>query len=194
MPHGQIPGPIQIYHYQPDADSHHRQQAIFTPHPNDQQAYHAPMPTYQPPQGMCYPQPPAWQHAPFPHHGPFVGPALMAPKASPPVMSFAPKIIVEQNSPSLRHLDTKFLIESRHTPSPATPSLSTCPSTASSPPSTCSFQTPTHGGYFTIPTLEDLEYRKDLRGADVHIAPFADSDWNHSGMPEMTECKNSESI
>jgi hypothetical protein len=149
MAPNQAAGPIQIYHYQPDAEAH-RQQAIFTPHPNDRQVCKAPVPTYSP-YGIYYPQTQVWQQPPFQPQGPYAGHGMMTPAASPPATYFPPKIYVEQHSPTLRQLETNFIVESRHSPSPPTPSLSACTSTISSPPSSSTFQTPVNGGFFTIP-------------------------------------------
>ena len=173
MAPGQTAGPIQFYHYQPEAEAHHRQQAVFTPHPNDRQACKAPIPTYPPPYGMYYPQSQVWQQPPFQPQAHYAGHGMMTPTASPPATYFAPKIYVEQHSPALRQLDTNFIVESRHSPSPPTPSLSACPSTISSPPCSVAFQTPVNGGFFTIPSLEALEGVKD----QTNVAHFADAEW-----------------
>ena len=180
MASNQTAGPIQIYHYQPDAEAH-RQQAVFTPHPNDRQVCKAPVPTYSP-YGIYYPQSQVWQQPPFQPQGPYAGHGMMTPAASPPATYFLPKICVEQHSPTLRQLETNFIVESRHSPSPPTPSLSACTSTISSPPSSSSFQTPVNGGFFTIPSLEAFEGAKD----PGHIAQFADAEWNS----DFTERKN----
>lgn len=184
MPPSQA-GPIQFYHYQPDVEAHHRQQAVFTPHPNDRQAIRAPMPTYPPPYGMYYSAAPVWQQPPFNPQAQYAGHAMMTPTASPQSMHLAPKIFVEQHSPQLRQLETNFVVESRHSPSPPTPSLSACPSTINSPPSSCTFQTPINGGFFTIPSLEALDGAKE----HLHNSAFGDVDWSLSQGGEYTECK-----
>lgn len=177
-------GPIQFYHYQPDAEAHHRQQAIFTPHPNDRQVIRAPMPSYPPAYGMYYPAPQVWQQPPFQPQAHYPGHPMMTPTASPPAMHLAPKIFVEQHSPPLRQLETSFIVESRHSPSPPTPSLSACPSTIGSPPS-CAFQTPVNGAFFTIPSLEALDGAKE----NAHNRHFVDAEWSLTGASEITECK-----
>jgi hypothetical protein len=184
MAPGQTTGPIQIYHYQPNPEAHHQQQAVFTPHPNDRQAGKAPMPAYPPPYGMYYPQTQVWQQPPFQAQGPYTGHGMMTPTTSPPASYFPPKIYVEQQSPALRQLETNFIVESRHSPTPPTPSLSACPSTISSPPSSCAFQTPVNGGFYTFTPLEALEGTKEHNS----IGHFADAEWTS----EFAECKNSD--
>jgi hypothetical protein len=183
MAPGQTAGPIQFYHYQPDAEAQHRQQAVFTPQPNDRQACKAPVPTYPPLYGMYYSQSQVWQQPPFQPHAQYAGHGMMTPTASPPATYFGSKIYVDQNSPALRQLETNFIVESRNSPSPPTPSLSACPSTISSPPSSSAFQTPVNGGFFPITSLEALEGAKD----QSHMAHFTDAEWTS----EFTECKNS---
>lgn len=182
MAPGQTTGPIQFYHYQPDAEAPHRQQAVFTPQPNDRQACKAPVPTYPPQYGMYYSQSQVWQQPPFQPHAQYAGHGMMTPAASPPATYFGSKIYVDQNSPALRQLETNFIVESRNSPSPPTPSLSACPSTISSPPSSSAFQTPVNGGFYPIASLEALEGAKD----QSHMADFTDADW----ASEFTECKN----
>lgn len=183
MAPGQTAGPLQFYHYQPDAEAPHRQQAVFTPQPNDRQACKAPVPTYPPLYGMYYSQSQVWQQPPFQPHAQYAGHGMMTPAASPPATYFGSKIYVDQNSPALRQLETNFIVESRNSPSPPTPSLSACPSTISSPPSSSAFQTPVNGGFFPIASLEALEGGKD----QTHMAHFTDAEW----ASEFTECKNS---
>ena len=178
----QTPGSIQFYHYQPDAEAQHRPQAMFTPQPQK-----APMHMYAMPHGMYYPQPQVWQQPPFQPHGPYMGHGVMTPVASPPAVHFAPKIFVDQHhSPALQPIETNFVVESRHSPAPPTPSLSACPSAISSPPASSAFQTPVNSGFFTIPSLESLESSKD-NCPEMHIAPFADAEWN---MSEYAQCKH----
>lgn len=183
MAPGQTAGPIQFYHYQPDAEAPHRQQAVFTPQPNDRQACKAPVPTYPPPYGMYYSQSQVWQQPPFQPHAQYAGHGMMTPTASPPATYFGSKIYVDQNSPALRQLETNFIVESRNSPSPPTPSLSACPSTISSPPSSSAFQTPVNGGFYPIASLEALEGAKD----QTHMGHFTDTEW----ASDFTECKNS---
>jgi hypothetical protein len=110
---------------------------------------------------------------------------MMTPTASPPATTyFGSKIYVDQHSPALRQLETNFIVESRNSPTPPTPSLSACPSTISSPPpSSSAFQTPVNGGFFPIASLEALEGAKE----QTHMAHFSDTEW----ASEFTECKKS---
>jgi hypothetical protein len=181
MAPGQTTGPIQIYHYQPGTEPHHRQQAVFTPHPHEPQAGKATVPSYPPPYGVYYPQSQVWQHPPFQPQGPYAGHGMMTPTASPPAGYFTPKIYVDQHSAALRQLETNFIVESRHSPTPPTPSLSACPSTISSPPSSGAFQTPVNGGFFPLESLEALDGAKE----HAQIGHFPDAEWTS----EFTECK-----
>lgn len=163
---------VQFIHYQPCGDP--RRTGMFTPPPQDQQSAYGPATTgYPHPQGHCYP-PHMWHHpAPYPPRVPFIHPQVMTPSASPPPMASAPKIVVEQLPPSLGPLDTKFIVESRHSPSPPTPSLSACPSTVSSPPASSIYQTPVNGaGYFNFA----IEPSKD----ESNMMAFLEQEWSET--------------
>ena len=129
---------IQFYQYRPDSDARHN--AVFTPMPNEQPVY-SPMPGY-PHHG--YPAPQYWH----PHHYPqqYLPPRVMSQAASPPLTL---------TMPMPRQLE--YFVDHRLS-SPPTPSLSACPSTASSPPASSINQTPIHpAGYFHLPLESSKE-------------------------------------
>lgn len=148
MAHSQI----QFYQYRPESE--HRHNAVFTPMPQEQPVYHGqPMP-YPP---AHYTAPQYWQQQPPPqmHHGYFTPQRVMTPNGSPPLTLSvpAPKVMMDLNG----HMDHVRYFNS---PSPPTPCLSACPSTASSPPASSVQPTPTHHGYFNLPIKhikEDLQ-------------------------------------
>ena len=179
MAPGQTGGPIQFYYYQPGTEAQHRQQAVFAPHPNDRQAGKATAPAYPPPYGMFYSPSQVWQHPPF-QPGPYAGHGMVTPTTSPPAGYFAPKIYLDQHTPALQQLETNFVVESRHSPTPPTPSLSACPSTISSPPSSGAFQTPVGGGVFPLTSLEALEGAKE----PAQVGQFIDAEWT----TDLSEC------
>lgn len=163
---------VQFIHYQPNADP--RQNGMFTPPPQDQQSGYSTMAHgYAQAQGPCYP-PQMWHHpVAYPPRVPFVHPQVMTPTASPPPTASAPKIVVDHMPPTLGPLNTKFIVESRHSPSPPTPSLSACPSTVSSPPASSMYQTPITGaGYFNLA----IEPSKD----ESNMMSFLEQEWSET--------------
>jgi hypothetical protein len=171
--------PVQFIHYQPNVDP--RQSGMFTPPPHEQPSgYCTPMHGYPHGPAPGYP-PQMWQ--PYPPTAPFVHPRLMTPTASPPPVGVAPKIMVEQ-VPALGPLDTKFIVESRHSPSPPTPSLSACPSTVSSPPASSIYQTPVNGGgYFNLAA----EPVKD----EPNMMSFLEQEWSETSRKSNTRASRS---
>ena len=134
---------IQFYQYRPDSDARH--QAVFTPMPTEQPTY-SPMAGYPHPHAQ-YPAPQYWHPAhyhPQGHH--FMPQRLMSQHASPLTLTMPmPKGQMEH------------LMDHRHS-SPPTPSLSACPSTASSPPASSVNVTPVHSaGYFHLPLESSKE-------------------------------------
>lgn len=147
---------IQFYQYRPESE--HRHNAVFTPMPQEQPVYHHPqhMMAYPPPAHYTAPQ--YWQPAPqHMHRGHFTPQRVLTPNGTPPLTLSvpAPKVMIDQHG----HMDHMRYFNS---PSPPTPCLSACPSTASSPPASSFHPTPTHShhGYFNIPMKykeEDLQ-------------------------------------
>ena len=128
---------IQFYQYRPDSDARHN--AVFTPMPTEQPTY-SPMASYPHPYPHTpYPAPQYW-HPPHFHHGHFVQPRVMSQNASPPLTLSMPmpKIMIDHQTSQMEHF-----LEHRYS-SPPTPSLSACPSTASSPPASSTNVTPVH--------------------------------------------------
>ena len=137
---------IQFYQYRPDSDARHN--AVFTPMPTEQPVY-SPMPGY-PPHPHYAPQ--YWHH-PHHYHQHFVPQRVMSQAASPPLTLTMPmpKIMVDQKGHVEHFVDHRLS-------SPPTPSLSACPSTASSPPASSVNQTPIHPvGYFNLPLESSKE-------------------------------------
>ena len=142
---------IQFYQYRPDSDARHN--AVFTPMPTEQPVY-SPMAGYPHPP---YPAPQYWHPPHFQPHGHFVPQRMMGQTASPPLSLTMPmpKIMIDQKG------QMEHLIDHRHS-SPPTPSLSACPSTASSPPASSVNVTPVHApGYFNLP-LESFKEETTL--------------------------------
>jgi len=160
------PQQMQFIHYQPNADPRHN--GMYTPPPQDyQHGMPVQMHGYAQVQAPCYPQQ-MWQHPAMynPRGGHFANHRVMTPVASPPPMGVAPRIIVEPQ------LDTSFIVESRHSPSPPTPSLSACPSTVSSPPASSVYQTPVcGGGYFSF-AIDPKD--------DSNVMSFLEHEWSET--------------
>jgi len=158
---------VQFIHYQPNPDP--RQSGMFTPPPQEHHhGYSTPMHGYPHHQAPYFP-PHMW--AQYPPKAPFGHPRVMTPIASPPPMVPAPKIVVEQ--PALGPLDTKFIVESRHSPAPPTPSLSVCPSTVSSPPASSVYQTPTNGGGYFNFAIEPMK-------EETNAMSFLEHEWSET--------------
>lgn len=142
-PHAAHPQPIQFYQYRPDSESRHS--ATFTPLPQEQPIYPGQMMAFPP---AHYTAPQYWQQPPMPH-GHFIPQEVMTPNRSPTLtLSMpAPKLTMDH----MRYLNS---------PTPPTPCLSVCPSTASSPPASTIYPTPTQAhGYFTLPARR---FKEDL--------------------------------
>lgn len=142
---------IQFYEYRPESE--HRHAAVFTPMAQEHHPmYHHQMMAYPP---AHYTAPQYWQPPPQMHRAHFTPQRLMTPHGTPPLTLSvpAPKMLADRNA----HMEHMRYFNS---PSPPTPCLSACPSTASSPPASSVYQTPTHHGYFNLPiehSKEDLQ-------------------------------------
>ncbi|KAF1838616.1 cutinase G-box binding protein [Decorospora gaudefroyi] len=121
-----------FFYYNPDPQGENaRQHGHFTPHPSGQS-------TFQP-QNMYYQRPTsASSQLSYPQTA--YANQMLTPVASPQPMYQKPTILIQpQDSPYLHPLDTDYSF------SPATPPLSSCGSSISSPPSTCDvLPTPLH--------------------------------------------------
>ncbi|RMZ91680.1 hypothetical protein DV736_g1094, partial [Chaetothyriales sp. CBS 134916] len=155
-------GQIQFYQYRPDSDARHN--AVFTPMPTEQPLY-SPLPGYPP-----HPQyPPQFWHHPQ-HYAPhFMPQRVMSQVPTPLTLTMPmPKMMVEQTGAMEPLMDHRLS-------SPPTPSLSACPSTASSPPASTGNPTPIHHppGYFNLSL--PLEASKE----EMPMFPLTD-DWTEA--------------
>ncbi|KAJ5095941.1 hypothetical protein NUU61_005297 [Penicillium alfredii] len=107
----------------------------------------------------------------------------MTPIASPQPSQMKPAIIVQQGSPALLPLDTRFMSTDLYG-FPSTPPLSSSGSTISSPPSANgTLPTPVNDGSFGFEKVEGV---KEGCETDVHTEILANPDWSRSGSPPMT--------
>ncbi|KAK9583028.1 hypothetical protein V6Z92_007194 [Aspergillus fumigatus] len=172
-------------------ESQSRQQH-FTSHPSEMQYYG---------QVSSYPQQQAQQQHSMPEQQPvyaaqpmlnmhqmattnaFRGALSMTPIASPQPTHLKPTIIVQQDSPALMPLDTRFVSNDFYG-FPSTPPLSTSGSTISSPPSSNgSLHTPINDCFFSFEKVEGV---KEGCESDVHCELLANTDWSRSDSPPLT--------
>ncbi|KAF9883402.1 hypothetical protein FE257_003525 [Aspergillus nanangensis] len=179
--------------YYPTADSQQRQ-PHFTSHPSEMQPYYSQLQQYQhqqqPPQQHCVPEKqPIYTAQPVMNMhqmattNAFRGAMNMTPIASPQPTHLKPTIVVQQGSPALMPLDTRFLSNDYYS-FPSTPPLSTSGGSICSPPSTSgTLQTPLTDGFFTFEKVEGV---KEGCEGDVHAEILANADWTRSDSPPMT--------
>ncbi|KAJ5550403.1 transcriptional regulator family: C2H2 zinc finger [Penicillium sp. DV-2018c] len=107
----------------------------------------------------------------------------LTPIASPQPSQMKPSIIVQQGSPALMPLDTRFIGPDMYS-FPSTPPLSASGSTISSPPSAHgALPTPVHDSFFTFDKVEGV---KEGCETDVHQEILAHPEWARSDSPPMT--------
>jgi hypothetical protein len=107
----------------------------------------------------------------------------LTPIASPQPSQMKPSIIVQQGSPALMPLDTRFIGADMYS-FPSTPPLSASGSTISSPPSAHgALPTPIHDTFFTFDKVEGV---KEGCETDVHQEILATPEWARSDSPPMT--------
>lgn len=107
----------------------------------------------------------------------------MTPIASPQPSQMKPSIIVQQGSPALMPLDTRFLSHDMYG-FPSTPPLSSSGSSISSPPSAHgTLHTPIHDSFFGFDKVEGV---KEGCETDVHTELLANHDWTRTDSPPMT--------
>ncbi|KKK27014.1 putative C2H2 transcription factor (Seb1) [Aspergillus rambellii] len=191
------PGQPQFAYY-PTADAQSRPQP-FTSHPSEMQPYYgqvSPFPhaaqqqqQQQQPQPHCVPEQQPIYSAPVMNMhqmattNAFRGAMNMTPIASPQPTSFKPTIVVQQGSPALIPLDTRF-VSNDYYAFPSTPPLSTAGSSVSSPPSSSgALHTPINDSFFTFEKVEGV---KEGCEGDVHAEILANVDWHRSASPPMT--------
>lgn len=107
----------------------------------------------------------------------------MTPIASPQPSHLKPTIVVQQGSPALMPLDTRFVGD--YYSFPSTPPLSTAGSSISSPPSSSgTLHTPINDCFFSFEKVEGV---KEGCESDVHAELLASADWTRSATsPPMT--------
>ncbi|KNG79886.1 C2H2 transcription factor (Seb1) [Aspergillus nomiae NRRL 13137] len=171
--------------YYPTADSQRQQ---YTSHPSEPQPYYGQMQAY--PQQHCLPeQQPVYNAQPMMNMhqmattNAFRGAMNMTPIASPQPSHLKPTIVVQQGSPALMPLDTRFVGDYYNFPS--TPPLSTAGSSISSPPSSSgTLHTPIHDCFFSFEKVEGV---KEGCESEVHAELLASADWARSATsPPMT--------
>lgn len=110
----------------------------------------------------------------------------MTPIASPQPSSMKPAIIVQQGSPALMPLDTRFIGTDLYG-FPSTPPLSTSGSTISSPPSANgTLHTPINDSFFSFEKVEGV---KEGCETDVHTEILANPEWARAESPPLTPGK-----
>lgn len=113
----------------------------------------------------------------------FHGALNLTPMASPQPSHLKPTIVVQQDSPALMPLDTRF-VSSDFYGFPSTPPLSTPGSTISSPPSSSGvLHTPVSGSFFPLDKVEGV---KEGCENEVHSEILANTDWSRSDSPPLT--------
>ncbi|KAL5391465.1 hypothetical protein DPSP01_001330 [Paraphaeosphaeria sporulosa] len=171
--HPQAMGQAPFFYYNPDPTSEKaRQHGHFTPHPSgqQQQMFHAQMLLQRPSSSSSSPSTP--YQTSFGH-------SLMTPVASPQPMYQKPTILVQpQDSPFLHPIDTDFTF------SPATPPLSSCGSSVSSPPSSCDVLPTPVQPFFPGEGIEGVKQGCEEEVFTEILAPGAD--WSGSASPPMT--------
>ncbi|KAJ6104622.1 hypothetical protein N7523_010942 [Penicillium sp. IBT 18751x] len=166
----------QPFAYYPDT-----QQGHYTSQPSEvpyygQMQYHGEQPIYQA-QSMMNMHQMATTNA-------FRGATMsMTPIASPQPSQMKPAIIVQQGSPALMPLDTRFIGTDLYG-FPSTPPLSSSGSTISSPPSAHgTLHTPINDTFFSFEKVEGV---KEGCETDVHQEILANPDWARCDSPPMT--------
>ncbi|KAJ5681950.1 Zinc finger C2H2 [Penicillium maclennaniae] len=168
----------QPFAYYPDTQ---QQQGHYTSQPSEvpyygQMHYHGEQPIYQA-QSMMNMHQMATTNA-------FRGATMsMTPIASPQPSQMKPAIIVQQGSPALMPLDTRFIGTDLYG-FPSTPPLSSSGSTISSPPSAHgTLHTPINDAFFSFEKVEGV---KEGCETDVHQEILANPDWARCDSPPMT--------
>lgn len=117
----------------------------------------------------------------------FRGAAMsMTPIASPQPSQMKPAIFVQQGSPALMPIDTRFINADLYA-FPSTPPLSSSGSSISSPPSANgTLHTPINDSFFAFEKVEGV---KEGCETDVHTEILANPDWSRCDSPPMTPGK-----
>lgn len=168
------------YAYYPDSTSQpSQQQGHYAAHPE--------MPWYGQAQQPIYSAQPMMNMHQMATTNAFRGAAMnMTPIASPQPSQLKPGLMVQQGSPALMPLDTRFL-GSHDVYFPSTPPLSASCSTISSPPSAAgTLHTPINDSFFGFEKVEGV---KEGCETDVHTELLATQDWTRADSPPMTPGK-----
>ncbi|KAE8149262.1 hypothetical protein BDV25DRAFT_4543 [Aspergillus avenaceus] len=170
--------------YYPTADSQRQQ---FTSHPSE--SYYGQVQAFQHQQHCVPEQQPVYAAQPMMNMHQmattncFRGAMNMTPIASPQPSHLKPTIVVQQGSPALMPLDTRF-VGGDYYAFPSTPPLSTAGSSISSPPSSSgTLHTPINDCFFSFEKVEGV---KEGCEGDVHAEILANADWTRSDSPPMT--------
>lgn len=183
--------PFAYYH----TDSSQSTQGQFTSHPSEMQPFYGQMqpypPTSQPQHCMPEQQQPIYTTQPMMNMhqmataNAFRGAMNMTPVASPQPSHLKPAIIVQQGSPAMMPIDTRFVGADLYA-FPSTPPLSTSGSSISSPPSSNEVL---HTPVETYFPFEKVEGVKEGCEGDVHTEILANRDWTRAESPPMTPGK-----
>lgn len=175
-----------FYHYSPESNQDHRQQAYYAPHPamqHHQQHQHQ----HQRQQMGMFPIVPTLPSTPIysrpsssgsqpPMHKSFTGvlgmPATLTPMASPQPITHKPAMMMLQTD----------LCEANRSYYPSTPPLSSSGSVISSPGSCDMLQTPMNPMFSGLDGVE----RKPVIELDGQLENFPHLDWSNCASPPMT--------
>jgi len=172
-----------FYHYSPESNQDHRQQAYYAPHPAMQHQHHHQqmgmfpiVPTL--PSTPIYSRPSSSGSQP-PMHKSFTGmlgmPATLTPMASPQPIAHKPAMMALQTD----------LCEANGSYYPSTPPLSSSGSVISSPGSCDMLQTPMNPMFSGLDGVE----RKPVIELDGQLENFPHLDWSNCASPPMTPGK-----
>lgn len=171
----QAMGQAPFFYYNPEASNEKaRQHGHFTPHPSGQQQH-----MFHP---LLLQRPTSSSSSPSTPFQPMFNHALLTPVASPQPTYQKPAILIQQqDSPFLHPIDTDFTF------SPATPPLSSCGSSISSPPSSCDVLPTPVLPFFAAEGIEGVKQGCEEEVFSEILAPGAQ--WPGSASPPMTPGK-----
>lgn len=189
-----VQGQQQSFGYYPSDSSQSAQQGHFTSHPSEMQPFYGQMQPYPPgPQQHCMPeQQPIYTTQPMVNMhqmattNAFRGAVNMTPVASPQPSHLKPALVMQQGSPALLPLETRFVGAELYG-FPSTPPLSTSGSSISSPPpNNEALKTPVNECFFSFDKVEGV---KEGCEGDVRTESLANPDASRSASPPMTPGK-----
>lgn len=181
-----IPPSQQSFGFFPSDSSQSRQ---LTSHPSEMQPFYGQMQSYPTGQQQCVPeQQPIYTAQPMVNMhqmattNAFRGAMNVTPIASPQPSHLKPAIIVQQGSPALMPLETRFVGADLYGFPSTPPPLSTAGSSISSPPHE-SLQTPVNDCFLPFEKVEGV---KEGCEGDVHAEILANPHLSRSDSPPMT--------